>query len=125
MNTKNTEIAALPWVMDDGCVDMASQADQLLAKDGTDGGWRALGMLDEDGFAEVVALAHPVNAEYIVRAANAHHKLVEALEYIKGTLEHVEGCEDFDLRAHPRKDIYALIEMAEAALQLARNGGRE
>lgn len=80
MNTNKTEITALPWVVDDGCVDMSSQARQLEANAGTDREWRAVGTVDDDGFAEVVALAHPPNAEYICRACNSFPALVEALE---------------------------------------------
>ena len=77
-----------PWVVDIDLgspdVDMQSQADQLLANAGTSAGWCAVGICDTDGFAEVVALAHPDNARRIVQCVNAHDALIGALKDIIG-----------------------------------------
>lgn len=71
-----------PWTLDDGLVRMSDQAEQLKLDEGTKREWRAIGIADEEGFAEVVALAHPSNAALIVHAVNAHDKLVDALGWV-------------------------------------------
>ena len=81
------EHSPLPWVLDGAggaliVADMESQADQLLKNAGTPLEWRAVGVPDPDGLAEIVALAHPTNAEFIVRCVNAHDDLVHALNWL-------------------------------------------
>lgn len=64
------------WVVDIDTgqpdVPMDDQAKQLVGNIGTDRQWCAICTQDEDGIAEVVALAHPDNARRIVAAVNAH-----------------------------------------------------
>ena len=68
-------------VIDDGfATDMQTQADYLIEGIGTDLEWVAIGVEDEDGFAAVVALAHPTNAQAIALAHNLMPTLLEAVE---------------------------------------------
>ena len=83
----STKHSPTPWVLDgaDGglvVADMEVQAEQLKSNAGTPREWRAIGRTDSDGFAEVVALAHPSNAEFIVKCVNAHDDLVHALNWL-------------------------------------------
>ena len=99
------------WVIDDGMVRMSNQASILIDDIGTERQWVAIGIEDEDGFAEVVALAHPINARLIASAPDLleEHKhwakiqgriIVEALqgefEYLKviaqtARIEYING----------------------------------
>jgi len=54
---------------------------------GTEREWESVGINDEDGFAEVVALAHPSNAEFIVKAVNNHDNLVDVIENLIHSVE--------------------------------------
>ena len=49
--------------------------------------WVAIGITDEDGYAESVAYSHPNNANAIVHAFNTLPKLVEELRQIKVSME--------------------------------------
>lgn len=77
-----------PWAVDIDYggpdVDLVNQADQLIENAHTPDRWCAVGICDKDGFAEVVALAHPHNARRIVQCVNAHDALVGALKDIIG-----------------------------------------
>ena len=77
-----------PWVVDidhgGPDVDLVNQADQLIEDAHTPDRWCAVGICDQDGFAEVVALAHPRNARRIAQCVNAHDGLVGALKDIIG-----------------------------------------
>lgn len=64
----------------DRMVSMADQADILRDDAGTEREWQAIGLADADGFAEVVALAHPDNAALLVHSMNIRDELIEALE---------------------------------------------
>lgn len=102
------EHSQLPWVMDGAgdsliVADMESQADQLLKNAGTPLEWRAVGVPDPDGLAEIVALAHPTNAEFIVRCVNAHADLVDMVvafladqEQLKPPFRNEALCEEAD-----------------------------
>lgn len=116
MNTEKTEITALPWkaVNDSyprrGFPVILSGHMTVVKTDCSVGGrnW-----VESPEQAEA-------NAHFIVRAANAHHELVRALEYLLETFRSVKNSAWFDLQVHPRKDIYSSIEMIESALRLAR-----
>lgn len=60
-----------PWIVDDGGVLLEEQIRQLSENIGSRHEWASIGINDEDGFAEVAALAHPSNASRIVSAINA------------------------------------------------------
>jgi hypothetical protein len=50
-------------------------------------GWVVVGTEDEEGLAEVIAFAHPINAERVVRAVNLRDEMVELLLAIKTDCE--------------------------------------
>lgn len=56
------------WVIDDGMVSISDQADYLKSNIGTSRQWACIGLNDHEGFAEVIALAHPMNAQLIAAA---------------------------------------------------------
>lgn len=79
-----------PWTLDaDGFTRMEDQIQCLRENQGTQHEWTFVGKNDEDGFALVTALAHPSNAEFIVRAVNNHDELVAALKMAEGALSSV------------------------------------
>ena len=88
MQKIDQDYARPPWVVDIDYggpdVDMINQADQLIDNARTPARWCAVGICDQDGLAEVVALAHPSNARRIVQCVNAHDGLVGALKDIIG-----------------------------------------
>ena len=69
-----------PWVVESGEIDIQDQADFLIADIGTDREWCAIGIEDSSGFAEIVALAHPINANLIAAAPTMY-------DYIKSKAE--------------------------------------
>lgn len=72
------------WLVDIGrMIDMKYQAEQLIDNEGTERGWIAIGIPDEDGIAEIVALSHPTNAKLIAAAPD----LLEAAQYL---LKHIK-----------------------------------
>lgn len=60
-----------PWVIDDGIDDPENMADELLRNAGEENEWIAIGIADEEGYAESVAYCHPNNAPRIVACINA------------------------------------------------------
>lgn len=64
-----------PWVVDDGMV----TPDVMRRNLGDDTDWVAVGIEDEDGFAEVVAYTHPANARVIAAVPDLLRKLREIL----------------------------------------------
>jgi hypothetical protein len=76
MNTQKTTVTAQhtpgPWIRDSKHggpqVSTEAQAAMLCENIGTDREWEAVGIRDDDGFAEVVALVHPSNASLIAAA---------------------------------------------------------
>lgn len=87
-----TQHTPTPWQLDTFGEDMKTQTDQLLEGIGTDKEWMQIQDVHEDG-GEVVALAHPSNAAFIVRAVNSYQALVEALEHVLIDYR-TEGCPD-------------------------------
>ena len=72
-------------------IDMECQAEQLVEKDRTDEGWVAIGIAhkEDDGFSEVLALAHPDNAELIASAPETLRQRDDLLKVCKATLEFI------------------------------------
>jgi len=99
-----------PWIVDNGMVTMDDQAQQLKEDIGTERQWVAIGIEDEEGFSEVVALAHPSNAHLIATAPN----LLEACEIAKSTLDY----------AYFQKGVACLKELqfVESVIQKAKGG---
>lgn len=72
MNTQTTtKHTAEPWTLDDGIVGPEQMVQGIQDGAGTDNEWIALGLDDEDGFAECTAYAHPSNAARIIACVNA------------------------------------------------------
>lgn len=67
------------WVIDDGMVSISDQADYLKSNIGTSRQWACIGLNDHEGFAEVIALAHPMNAQLIAAAPELLAALQELL----------------------------------------------
>lgn len=61
-------------MVEDGGVDIKSQADMLRENVGTAAEWVAAGLDDSEGFSEVVLLTHPDNADLLCAAYNAFDK---------------------------------------------------
>jgi len=69
----------LPWVQDkSGVARLKDQAQIIIDNEDWNEDWVAIGYNDDDGFAGVIALCHPLNAAYIVRACNSHADLLAA-----------------------------------------------
>jgi hypothetical protein len=73
-----------------GVAAIGDQADMLLADIGTDREWIAVGHADEDGFAEVALLCHPMSAERFARAINEHDLLCAVQSAADGLQETVQ-----------------------------------
>lgn len=81
---------ATPWIIDEnGATTIECQAQQLLEHANTPDEWVCIGIDDEEGFAEVVCITHPSNAEFIVRAVNSHDELVYSLDMAIGILDDI------------------------------------
>lgn len=74
-----------PWCQDDGYVLMEDQAANLIADIGTDREWVAIGIHDDEGFSEVVALSHPINASLISAAPEMFAVLLSLAESVEVT----------------------------------------
>lgn len=96
-----------PWVIDDGIDDPENMADELLRNAGEENEWIAIGIADEEGYAESVAYCHPNNAKRIVACVNAlagvkdPRKLLDVLEKVQDDLnkhisEHSPIVEELD-----------------------------
>jgi len=81
MKTETTKHTPGPWIVGDMGHDTSieAQVQQLQEGEGTDREWTAVGICDEDGFAEVVALTHPSNAPLVAAAPD----LLNALRAVK------------------------------------------
>lgn len=92
-------------------VSMRDQAQMLLDDIGTDREWVAIGLEDCDGFAEVIAMAHPRNAHLIAAAP-------DLLSACKVTLIELHNLAD---TIKPKSDgrICRAVEAIKAALQKA------
>lgn len=103
-----------PLVIDtDRIADINTQCEILRADIGTDREWIALGHNDEEGFAEVVALAHPINAPRIVRAVNNADKLAEALRGLLESYVEENGGDMPSNDSHPAFDAKAVLAAYE------------
>ena len=71
------------WMVDDYGHDLRFQAEELVSEIGTEREWVCVGISDEEGFAEVVALCHPINAPLISSAPD----LLEALKVAVGVMK--------------------------------------
>ncbi len=97
-----------PWVVDDGMVTMEDQAQQLKEDIGTKRQWVAIGLEDEDGFSEVVALAHPSNALLIASAPD----LLETCKQLLNRIDY-HGSIDPIREEGPLEDLRQAITKAE------------
>lgn len=96
------------WVIAED-TDLESQAQQLLENRGTTREWTSIGIEDEDGFAEVVALAHPDNAPIIALAGTAANAIDAETEYdgqkcvenLKEAMELIAGCLHYGTGSDP------------------------
>lgn len=83
-----------PWAIDDGMCRIEDQADFLLNDIGTEREWVCVRINDEDGFAEVVALCHPLNAPLVAAAPElltALDALLYSAEAMKESLDGHDG----------------------------------
>lgn len=69
-----------PWTIDDGALTPQDIVEIIKFEEGTGAPWVAIGIEDEDGFAECVAYAHPNNAALIVKAVNNHATIRNLVE---------------------------------------------
>ncbi len=99
-----------PWVVDNGVIVISDQAEMLIENAGTEREWTAIGTNDEDGFAQVVALAHPINARLIAAAPD----LLAALMHLSAELRRSR------FKMDVRKD-YSLMLAAAQADKLAHS----
>lgn len=95
--TKQTHTAG-EWLIDDGMVDMQSQARMLIDDVGTDRQWVAVGIADRQGFAEVIALTHPCNAPIVAASPD----LYEACKAAASNCRFCKGTGKFK-QSHPMK----------------------
>lgn len=58
------------------------QADLLIANADTENAWVSIGIPDEDGFSEVVALAHPANARFIAASYNFMEFVIKMQDFL-------------------------------------------
>ena len=72
---------------EDAPVSIEDQAGMLVDAIGTEREWCGIGIRDGEGFAEVVALAHPNNARWIRHCCNNFDELVEVLDDAAHSLE--------------------------------------
>lgn len=73
----NETLPQQTWVVDDGLLDQQDHIDRLTEDlDSPERHWVAVGIADEEGYAESVAYCHPDNARLIAAAP----ELLEALE---------------------------------------------
>lgn len=94
-----------PWGVDEKF--MVSIEDAAQSDD-----WQAIGLHDEDGFAEIVAMAHPANAKLIAAAPD----MLFALEIAEGAVAHYADM-------HQGKevvDINAILEYVRASIKKAK-----
>ncbi len=105
-----------PWALDRFGEDMQTQIDQLSDGIGTDREWMQVQDVHEHG-GEVVALAHPSNAAFIIRAVNSHAALVDALE---GLFEHCAMMHKHWGENDNTREANAAIQAGYAALTLAK-----
>lgn len=115
MTTKTKRGATPGWVIDDGLVSMEDQAEMLKADIGTEREWVAIGIEDEDGFAEVVALAHPVNARLIASAPKLLKSAKEALNALANLENHPNWSDEIEGR---------ITRNLEIAIKAAEGGER-
>ena len=81
-----------PWEFDtDGEVFLGDQINMLKDDIDTERQWLSIGTKGKEGFAEVVALAHPTNAVLIAAAPSLLTALESAVESLSGF-----GCEDVE-----------------------------
>lgn len=98
VHTRPTDPMVQPWVVDVGSVaDMKTQAQILTANVGTDREWVAVGIEDEDGFAEVVALTHPSNAPLIAAVRDYQHAAGLLADIVQAELDEDPEPEDLTL----------------------------
>lgn len=100
-------------VINPGPCSMLEQAEILVQDIGTDREWVEIGYNDDEGFAEVFALAHPMNAPKIVRAVNSHDELLSVVERLVVAwsrqplnLSHFDGLERLSAMAAATKAIF-------------------
>lgn len=90
---QHNDHTAEPWVSDGAGFDDIDNMIRCLEDDkGTDREWQAIGISDEDGYAESVAYCHPMNAPRITGCvngckgiqdpANTVPELIEALKEV-------------------------------------------
>ena len=70
-----------PWIVDDGTDSTENMSEVILEDKGTDREWIAVGIADNDGYAESVAYCHPDNAHLIAAAP----EMLEALTTLART----------------------------------------
>lgn len=75
-----------------------------------------LNSLDSHRYSTVESLAALIDSE------TSLPELLQACRYVLETLRHVKHCNEFDYRAHPRKDIFSTEEMLSAAISKAERG---
>ena len=65
---------------DDDMISVEDQADMVKDNIGSDREWQSVGIHDEEGMAEIVALCHPINAPILAHAFNVLPETHSALE---------------------------------------------
>ena len=113
------QITPLPYVVDDGLIRQQDMIDVLTADiPNHERHWAAIGIADEDGFAESVAYCHPSNQAYLAHAANVVPELVAALNNCTRSLRVAFQAREDAFGIHHNDATDALLS-AEAALAKA------
>ena len=101
-----------PWHIDDGFVRMDDQVVMLQKNIGTKAEWVAVGINDTEGFAEVVALCHPINAPVVAAVPDLLAACIEARTDIEDAIK-AEVCS--------RDDFCGTLRVLKAAIAKAIN----
>lgn len=101
-----------PFIIDDGLVTPENMIDSIRANPT----WVAVGIADEDGYAESVAYCHPMNAPLFAAAPEMLHALKLAAEELNKM-----GCE-CDCEASP---VHCPVCAVNAAIAKARTVARD
>lgn len=106
-NDQTSQHTPGPWVTDSDGVDSPSNMAECLINDaGSDREWVAVGIKDEDGYAESVAYCHPKNADLISAST-------DMLEALLACVEPTEPGEDCPLPAALYNKVCAAIAKAQ------------
>ena len=114
-----------PWTVDEGTDSIENMAQCLQENQGTDREWIAVGIRDEDGYAESVAYCHPDNTRLISAAPELYNILFDLVSDLKSDHDVSMYEEGEDERVYHENDCSLCRQLREAEGILKKAGGEE